>query len=336
MSGTSINTLHKFVFNRIDSNLRWVHLVTPPWIGDEGATIEAYVVFSDATRRLEDLVLVSPSGQQLTKLVEPVSVLPDALAKFNDLPEKFKDFFKVSFTLDRPEIVVGQATVANETVSLFTLVPTIIYPGFLSDILKHGTASYDGVTFNNFVETGTLFAHTAIHASHLFERVYSIELDKQLHAKASRLTTQFPNIRFINGDSGVEVGNVIDQLNGATVFFLDAHWSGDETVDWSSSKFSGFPSNTSHLGEVGSSAPTSSEQVPLDKELDEIFGKFAHEALIIIDDWQSIGRKDYAFVGEDWSHLSHGSLLEQFNESRRVKFHYPFDDKHYVVGLNAR
>jgi len=328
-------TLYKLTFHRLDSGLRWVHFVSSPWVSENGALIEAYVVFSHATRRINNLELTSIDGTEIRATVNPVDELPEELEKFNELPAGFKNFLRVSFEVAEPEIVVGKIVEGGHDKSLFTLVPKIAYPEFLFDITQHAESAFENISFENFVETGTLFGHTAVHASRMFERVFTIELDKELHSNACRMSNQFPNIEFIHGDSGLEIKRLVGSLRGATVFFLDAHWSGDSSVDWKSSRFSGFPSDTAHLGTKDQSNPTSAEQVPLDKELTAIIDDFPDHAILIIDDWQSIGRKDYAFVGEDWTHLSHDFLLDQFASCPRVIFHYPYDEKHYVVGLDV-
>ena len=37
------------------------------------------------------------------------------------------------------------------------------------------------------------------------------------------------NIELVNGDSGFELGRIIDKINHATLFWLDGHFSGGET-----------------------------------------------------------------------------------------------------------
>ena len=335
MEDNRVDTYFKMAFNRVDKNLRWVHFDSAPWIDKNGEKFEIYVIFADGNRTLSEFVLTTAEGVRIELVAEKVDTLSRPLAQFNDLPEDFKNFFKVSFELDGPGIVIGNGNIDGELVPLFSLVPKLEYPGFLFDIVTHTAVSFPNVDFNCLVETGTLYGHTAIHASRLFESVYTIELDEKLHRNAERLNSKYPNVKFIHGDSGVEVDRLVESLKTPTVFFLDAHWSGDSSVDWEGSLFTGFPTETSHLGDIGSPTPTSAEQVPLDREINSILEKFPHEALIIVDDWQSIGSKDYAFAGEDWTHLSKSTLIEQFNNCSRTRFQYPYDDKHYVIGLAA-
>ncbi len=334
MTSFAIDTYYQLTFSRIDRNLRWVHFECMPWVSREGGSFQIIVVFADRNREIESLSICKVDGEPLIATVEPISDLPKVLSKFQDLPEGFREFYKVSFDLSQPEAVVGSAIFDGKKTSLFTLNPRIQYPDFIFDIVAQATLKHPEVEFKALVETGTLYGHTAIYASKLFDKVYTIELNEKLHTNARKINQSIANIEFIQGDSGVEVGKLLGRLNHPTVFFLDAHWSGDSTVNWNSSAFSGFPTDTSHTGKVGAAAPSSVEQVPLDREITAILESFPYEALIIIDDWQSVGKKDHAFAGEDWSHLSQSQLIDQFRDNKRTSFQYPYDDKHYVIGLH--
>lgn len=336
MTNFAIDTYYQFAFSRIDKNLRWVQFECMPWINRDGGSYEIIVVFSDRDREIESLSLSTVDGQPIVTTVEPIIDLPKALSKFQDLPEVFRDFYRVTFDLNQPEAVVGSAMCEGERISLFTLNPRLQYPDFIFDIVSGAALKHPEIKYKSMIETGTLYGHTAIHASKYFDNVYTIELDEKLYANAKNINQSIANIEFIQGDSGVEINNLLSRLEHPTVFFLDAHWSGDSTVNWNSSAFSGFPTNTSHTGEAGTVAPSSAEQVPLDREISAILERFPFEALIIIDDWQSVGKKDHAFAGEDWSHLSQSHLIHQFRDNKRTNFQYPYDDKHYVVGLNKQ
>ncbi len=335
MTFRKLNTLHKLKFNRVDANLRWVHFESAPWIGNTGARVSVFVVFADGKRKIDELRLKTSSGMVIPAEVDDQTSLPQELSQFNELPESFRNFYKVSFNLAGPEVVVGVGLIEKHEVPLFTLIPKIEHPDFLFDILCQAASSFPDTEFSTFVETGTLYGHTAIHAACMFEHVYSIELNEQLNSNAKAISSCFPQIQFIQGDSGVEIAKLINRISSPTIFFLDAHWSGDKSVDWQSSEFSGYPTDTSHLGNTETVTPSSQEQVPLDRELEIVLSRFPHEAIIIIDDWQSIGERNNAFAGEDWSHLSKQSLLEQFDASPRKIFHYPYDDKHYILGIRS-
>jgi hypothetical protein len=81
----------------------------------------------------------------------------------------------------------------------------------------------------NFVETGTHCGGTAIWASQYFKKVLTIEYCKELYEEALRKLNQLDNIKLILGDSRTELSKVLEQLEGASIFWLDAHWSGGVT-----------------------------------------------------------------------------------------------------------
>jgi len=77
-----------------------------------------------------------------------------------------------------------------------------------------------------FVETGTLHGKTADWAAQHFERVYTIEISKKHHDRAKKRRSR-PNIRFVLGDSGQALPEVLKSLDGPALVWLDAHWSPD-------------------------------------------------------------------------------------------------------------
>ncbi len=326
---------YQLAFHRIDRSVRWVSLGTgAAWLPPGGAEFEAQIVFVDPRRRVENIVLVDSTGRPLdTQSVEPVGELVAPVERFNAEPDHAKSFFRATFRLDSPDVVIAQSSPQEGSEPLFSLVPTLSNPTFLFDILQLARSQVPDVRFATLVETGTLYAHTAFHASHWFDQVISVELDVDLNRNAAALGLD--RIEFRQGDSGTVIPELVHELDGPAVFFLDAHWSGDATVDWDKSRFRGFPTATAHLGD-GEAPPSSTDQVPLDKELNAILDDFAHHAIIIIDDWESVGTKDHAFAGEDWSHLSEAGLLAQLRGSERTLFAYRYDAKHFVVGIKPR
>jgi hypothetical protein len=180
-------------------------------------------------------------------------------------------------------------------------------PSFRIALLReHMIGPYADIS--TIVETGTCRGEgTQVMAAH-FDRVYTIELDPTLHAATQARLGEAgcDNITFIQGDSATELKVLVNALDGPAVFFLDAHWSGDATVDWESSDWKGYGLNTAHAGD--SEQPDSHAQVPLAEEFDAIANHFPHRAIIYVDDmdkfdWLGRGKKDNCFLGEDWSHL---------------------------------
>lgn len=187
--------------------------------------------------------------------------------------------------------------------------------------------------YANFVETGTLFGHTTLHASYWFDRVTTIELSEALHAQAVRTTAHRPNVTCLHGNSGDRLPEVIAGLRGPTFFFLDAHWSGDNTVDWDNSTWRGYPVETARIDDPALSS--SEQQVPLLSELRAIVEGHPDKALVLIDDWQTPGMKDANFAGEDWSHIDPEALIGWMAAHPRTHDHFPAGWNRYVWLVNA-
>lgn len=109
----------------------------------------------------------------------------------------------------------------------------------------------------NFAETGTYHGGSCFWAANHFEKVYTIEIDPEI----SRLTAAKPdcpaNISFFVGNSRDVLPQVIKELQGRTLFWLDGHWC-----------------NVSELGK--------NDECPLMDELKAL--KQLPDAVILIDD----------------------------------------------------
>lgn len=82
---------------------------------------------------------------------------------------------------------------------------------------------------STFVETGTYLGTTAAWASRHFETVHTIEAAEVIYAKLKGFETNHPNVRRHLGDSGELLPQLAMQLDHPCVFWLDGHWSGEET-----------------------------------------------------------------------------------------------------------
>lgn len=79
----------------------------------------------------------------------------------------------------------------------------------------------------NFAETGTFKGNTTIWAASIFKKVYTIEINDTFSIAASKRSDVTPNIEFIVGDSKEVMPNLMDRLDGCTMFWLDGHWCMD-------------------------------------------------------------------------------------------------------------
>lgn len=159
--------------------------------------------------------------------------------------------------------------------------------------------------YQTVVETGTCLGYSTQTLANHFRSVHTIEINQKLHKLAVAKFKQSPGVTCHLGDSKKVLKELIPELAGKVVFFLDAHWSGDKTTDWEASYFKGYGVETSYAGDN----PTPENQVPLLEEIKTIVETFHAECVIYVDDTDKFGDdgnglKDKGFIGEDWTHLS--------------------------------
>ncbi len=152
-----------------------------------------------------------------------------------------------------------------------------------------------------FVETGTNRGRTIIPMSKHFDVLYTIELDGTFFYKTKQKATDLDiqNIRFIHGDSGEKIKEVVDQLTEKAIYFLDSHWCGYQTA------FNG-------------------KDCPLLEELEYINEHDKNASCLIIDDYRLFGQvrqkpewTEQKFVDkygqpkvEDWSEITDKAIQQ--------------------------
>jgi hypothetical protein len=114
------------------------------------------------------------------------------------------------------------------------------------------------------VETGTYRGAMVEAMKYEFNQIYSIELSKELFEQARERFKLFDHIELILGDSGVELGNLVNKLNQPALFWLDGHFSSGDTA----------------RGE---------KETPIFEELNHILDAPVKEHVIIIDDARLFG-----------------------------------------------
>jgi hypothetical protein len=164
------------------------------------------------------------------------------------------------------------------------------------------------------VETGTNLGYSTDILLRLFRKVYTIEIDRALYEGAARKYRHVDHVECLLGDSAEEIARLLPKLDAPTLFFLDAHFSGDDRTDWDRSNWKGYGVRTGHRSLGSDGTPTSQEQVPLDVEIDAIFRGFPHRCVLYCDDARNFGEdgqglRNKGFLGEDWSHLNLNSIL---------------------------
>jgi hypothetical protein len=132
-----------------------------------------------------------------------------------------------------------------------------------------------------FVETGTYMGETILRFIDDFEKSYTIELSDELHKIFNQKDYDRNKLKSLLGDSSIILKEVINELNGNTIFFLDGHFSSCGTAK-------------------------GVKDVPLIEELKLINDNFNYESLIIIDDLRLFGTN----FSENWSNITNENLLK--------------------------
>jgi hypothetical protein len=82
-----------------------------------------------------------------------------------------------------------------------------------------------------FVETGTFKGDTADWAARHFERVWTVEADATLAARAQARFPGTPNVTCVAADSREGLTRIVPQLDRPALFWLDAHWCGSDPTE---------------------------------------------------------------------------------------------------------
>jgi hypothetical protein len=113
-------------------------------------------------------------------------------------------------------------------------------------------------TGSTLIETGTHRGDTLAVVAGAFDRCITIELSIELWRQAQSRFQGLESITCLNGDSSVVLPRITVGLEGAVLFWLDAHASGGDTV--------------------------SGDRDPILDELDAIYARRAPRDVILIDD----------------------------------------------------
>jgi hypothetical protein len=182
----------------------------------------------------------------------------------------------------------------------------------------HEVLTFVPKDYTDVIETGTFLGHATKRFADKYDTVHTIELDDKLSkfAEQGMKENGYENITCWVGDSAEILPKLISDYNKnfsdkKVLFYLDAHWSGDESVkeykDGWSGPMSWIGNYTAHKGKDNN--PTSQEQVPLEEELLGIYNNFKNECVICVDDYDKFdedgkGLSGVMFEAEDWSHIN--------------------------------
>lgn len=76
-----------------------------------------------------------------------------------------------------------------------------------------------------FIETGTFRGEMLQQQLPNFKKLISVELSQELYEAACNRFKESPQVRLVQGDSGVKLAEVVKDLNEPALFWLDAHYS---------------------------------------------------------------------------------------------------------------
>jgi len=142
------------------------------------------------------------------------------------------------------------------------------------------------------VETGTYYGDMVEAMKRDFDWIYSIEINKELHEKAKKRFSSEGKIELIHGDSGIELGSLMDRIDQPALFWLDGHYSAGVTA-------------------------RGVKDTPIYEELAHIFKAQNRGHVIIIDDARCFGA-DPAYPGIE--------ELSDFINSKRRDFDIAVED----------
>ena len=143
-------------------------------------------------------------------------------------------------------------------------------------VIKHQTIRdyAEQLKLRIFVETGTYFGDTVAAVMSSFDKLYSIELSRDIYEIARKRFVKMDKVTIIHGDSGVEIEKVLNWLDQPALFWLDSHFSGGVTAK-------------------------GVKDTPIIEEMTQILSSKIEGHVIIIDDAHSFGTvPDYPSIEE--------------------------------------
>ena len=139
------------------------------------------------------------------------------------------------------------------------------------NILKNYAIEYN---LTMLVETGTYRGEMVEAMTDHFQNIISIELSKTYAKKAQRYFRRQKKITIIQGDSGDVVGELIKKIDQPALFWLDGHYSADDTA-------------------------RGKKSTPVMEELHHILNAQDMHHVILIDDARAFGKsEDYPSLDE--------------------------------------
>ena len=80
------------------------------------------------------------------------------------------------------------------------------------------------------IETGTYMGDTVEFLKNDFKRLFSIELNEDLAAKAAKRFSTESKIMIVQGDSATQLATLLSEISSPVAFWLDGHYSSEYQV----------------------------------------------------------------------------------------------------------
>jgi len=80
-----------------------------------------------------------------------------------------------------------------------------------------------------FVETGTFLGETTLAMADVFDRCWTVEIDRSLYEAALQRFSGRKNITALHGDSQTRIAEILAEIDAPAIFWLDGHYAGRKT-----------------------------------------------------------------------------------------------------------